>query len=51
MLGDSVERMVELYGEDYTQTGSEYAYYRGDTILIVLAPGNTINSIEIRMAG
>ena len=51
MLGDSVEKMVQLYGEDYTQTGSEYAYYRGDTILIVLAPGNTINSIEIRMAG
>lgn len=50
-LGDSVEKMIELYGENYTRTGSEYAYYRGDTILIVLAQGGMINAIEIRMAG
>jgi hypothetical protein len=50
-LGDSVEKMVELYGENYTKTGTEYAYYRGDTILIVLAQGGVINAIEIRMAG
>jgi hypothetical protein len=50
-LGDSVEKMIELYGENYTKTGSEYAYYRGDTILIVLAQGGMINAIEIRMAG
>ena len=50
MLGDSVERMVELYGEDYTQTGIEYAYYRGQTILVILADGGTVSSIEIRMA-
>jgi len=51
MLGDSVERMVEIYGDNYTQTGTEYAYYRGDTILIILAQGGVINGIEIRMAG
>lgn len=51
LLGDSVERMIELYGDNYTKTGIEYAYYRGDTILVILAPNNTISSIEIRIAG
>ena len=50
-LGDSVDKMIQIYGENYTKTGSEYAYYRGDTILIVLAQGGVINAIEIRMAG
>ena len=50
-LGDSVEKMIELYGENYTRTGSEYAYYRGNSILIILAQGGVINGIEIRMAG
>lgn len=50
-LGDSVEKMVQIYGENYTKTGSEYAYYRGETILVILTTGDTINSIEIRMAG
>jgi len=43
--------MVELYGENYTKTGDEYAYYRGETILVILARNGIINSIEIRMAG
>lgn len=50
MLGDSVEKMISIYGENYTQTGVEYAYYRGDTILIILADSGTVSSIEIRMA-
>lgn len=51
MLGDSVEQMVSIYGDGYTNNGSEYAYYRGETILVVLAKNDVINSIEIRMAG
>jgi len=50
-LGDTVERMIEIYGENYTKTGNEYAYYRGDTILVILTKNGIINSIEIRMAG
>ena len=50
-LGDSVERMVEIYGENYTKNAGEYAYYRGDTILVILTSGGKVNSIEIRMAG
>ena len=51
-LGDSLEKMVSLYGEDYVNNGTdEYAYYRGETILVVLAKNDVINSIEIRMAG
>ena len=51
LLGDSVEKMVSIYGEEYTKSGSEYAYYRGDTILVILAKNGIVNSIEIRMAG
>ena len=48
-LGDSAERMVEIYGENYTKNAGEYAYYRGDTILVILTSGGKVNSIEIRM--
>ena len=51
MMGDTLDQMISIYGENYTQNGTEYAYYRGDTILIILAKDNIINSIEIRMAG
>ena len=51
MLGDSVEQMISIYGENYTQNGTEFAYYRGETILVILAKNDVINAIEIRMAG
>lgn len=51
MLGDSLEKMISIYGENYVNNGTdEYAYYRGDTILVVLAKNDVINAIEIRMA-
>lgn len=48
-LGDSVEKMAELYGEDYAQDGDAYVYTREDTVLSVIAQDGLIASIEYRL--
>ena len=48
-LGDDVTKMVELYGESYTQEGTAYVYTSGNTILSILVQNDTITSIEFRM--
>lgn len=49
-LGDSMSKVTELYGEDYTEEGTSYIYTRGNTMLIVIAQGDVVASIEYRMA-
>ena len=39
---------ISIYGENYTQNGTEFAYYRGETILVILAKNDVVNAIEIR---
>lgn len=47
-LGDSVDKLVSLYGDGYAVNGTEYYYVRGETILSVLVQGDVIISIEYR---
>ena len=47
-LGDSVDKLVSLYGDGYEVNGTEYYYVRGETILSVLVQGDVIISIEYR---
>lgn len=49
-LGDTMSKVVELYGEDYTEEGTSYIYTKGNTMLIVIAQGDVVASIEYRMA-
>lgn len=48
-LGDSVERMEELYGTDYTQEGTACVYSAEGTMLSIIVQNDTVNSIEYRM--
>ena len=48
-LGDDVEKMVQIYGEDYTQEGTAYVYTSQGTILSILVQNDTVTSIEFRM--
>lgn len=45
-LGDTVDDMVSLYGEDYTAEENVYTYTRGETSLIFITKNDIIVSIE-----
>lgn len=48
-LGDTVEDMKSLYGEDYEAEGTAYTYTRGETLLIIIARNDIVVSIEYRL--
>ncbi len=45
-LGDNVEKMISLYGEDFQQEGTGYTYTSGGTQLCIIAQDDVVNSIE-----
>lgn len=48
-LGDSKDKVVQLYGAGYQDNGNEYVYQAGDTILDIIFQGDSVASIEYRM--
>ena len=48
-LGDSLDRMLELYGDSYVQSGSAYEYSGGSTMLSIILQNDVVASIEYRM--
>ena len=48
-LGDDVQKMVELYGEGYTQQGNAYVYTGDAELLYIIAQNDKVASIEYRM--
>lgn len=47
-IGDSYDRMIELYGEDYTEDIGLYTYEKDSTKLDVLIEGDSVISIEYK---
>ena len=45
-MGDTYEKMVEVYGENYEQLDNQYTYEKGKTQLIFLIEDNVISQIE-----
>lgn len=48
-LGDTVDDMRSLYGEDYEEEGTACTYTRGETMLIFITKNDTVVSIEYRL--
>lgn len=48
-LGDTVDDMKSLYGEDYEEEGTSYIYTRGETSLIIITKNDIVVSIEYRL--
>lgn len=48
-LGDTVEDMKSLYGENYVMEETAYIYTRGETLLTVIARDDIVVSIEYRL--
>lgn len=48
-LGDDVENMKSLYGENYEAEGNSYDYTRGNTVLAIVTQNDMVFSIEYRL--
>lgn len=48
-LGDTVDDMKALYGEDYAAEENAYTYTRGETSLCVITQNDVVVSIEYRL--
>lgn len=45
-LGDDAARVVELYGENYTENGTAMVYTRGNTMLTIILQGGFVADME-----
>ena len=45
-IGDSMDKMVEVYGDNYEQLDTQYTYSKGLTQIRFIVEDNTITSIE-----
>lgn len=48
-LGDTVDDMISLYGEDYEAEGTACTYTRGETSLSIITKNDIVVSIEYRL--
>ena len=48
-LGDDVQKMVDIYGEGYTQQGNAYVYTGDAELLYIIVQNEQVASIEYRM--
>ncbi len=49
-LGDSKDKVIELYGENFTDNNGEYTYKKGNTLLVIVFQNDTVLSIDFRLA-
>lgn len=48
-MGDTVDDMKALYGEDYETVGNSYDYIGGNTVLSIIIQNDVVVSIEYRL--
>ena len=48
-IGDTLDKMLQTYGENYTQSDISYIYTKGNTELIFIVNNDSITSIEYRL--
>lgn len=47
-VSDSVDKMIQVYGENYRRRSEGYEYFRGDTSLVFYVRDSSISKIEYR---
>ena len=45
-VGDTAEKVVQLYGEEYAESNSSYAYTHGKTSLMIIIKDGIVQSIQ-----
>ena len=46
IIGDTSEKVIELYGTDYVESDGSYAYTRGKTALMIIMKNDRVQSIQ-----
>ena len=46
IIGDTAQKVIELYGEDYAESNGSYAYTRGKTALMIIMKNGRVLSIQ-----
>lgn len=49
-MGDDLARVTQLYGTEYTQSGTELSFQKGNTLLILIMQDGYVTSMEYRLA-
>lgn len=49
-IGDTLDQVIAVYGEDYTQENGQVTYQKGDTLLVIILDGDYVASIDFRWA-
>lgn len=49
-IGDMLDQVIAVYGEDYTQENGQVTYQKGDTLLVIILDGDYVASIDFRWA-
>lgn len=49
-IGDTLDQVIAVYGEDYTQENSQVTYQKGNTLLVIILDGDYVASIDFRWA-
>ena len=48
-LGDNLDRVLELYGDNYQVNGAAFDFYGTETMLSIIVQNEAVASIEYRM--
>ena len=49
-IGDMMDQVIAVYGEDYTQENGQVTYQKGNTMLVLILDGDYVASIDFRWA-
>ena len=49
-IGDMLDQVIAVYGEDYTQENGQVTYQKGNTLLVIILDGDYVASIDFRWA-
>ena len=49
-IGDTLDQVIAVYGEDYTQENGQVTYQKGNTLLVIILDGDYVASVDFRWA-
>ena len=48
-VGDTKDKVIEIYGDNFTDNNGECTYKKGDTLLVIVFQNDTVLSIDFRL--
>ena len=48
-VGDSKDKVIEIYGDNYSDNNGEVTYKKGDTLLVIVFQNDMVLSIDFRL--